>query len=49
VQCDGIILFREPDLLNLTKFKLMFQKEGKSINSCDALKIVIFVRGEGPL
>jgi len=42
-------LFKEPDLLSLTKFKLLVQTEGKSINSCDVLKTVIFVRGEGPL
>jgi hypothetical protein len=49
VQCDGKILFKEPDFLSLTKFKLFFQTEGKSINSYDVLKIIISVRAEGPL
>ena len=48
MQCDGKILFKEPYLLSLTKFKLLSQKEGKSINNCDVLKIVISVKGEGP-
>jgi len=47
VQCVGKILFKEADLLSLTKFKLLSQTEGKSINSCDVLKIVISVRGKG--
>jgi hypothetical protein len=46
VQCDGKIFFKEHDLLILTKFKLLVQTEGKSINSCDVLKTVIFVRGK---
>jgi len=49
VQCVGKILFKEVDLLSLIKFKLLSQTEGKSIYSCDVLKIVISVRGEGPL
>jgi len=49
VQCDGKILFKEPYLLSLTRFKLLSQTERKSINSCDVLKIVISVRREGPL
>ena len=49
MQCVGKILFKEPDFLNLTKFKLLTQTEGKSINNCDVLKIVISVREEGPL
>ena len=47
MHCDEKILFEEPDLLSLTKFKLLFQTEEISINSCDALKIVIPVRGRG--
>jgi hypothetical protein len=47
VQCDGKILLKEPNLLSLTKFKLLFQTEEISINSCDALKIVIPVRARG--
>jgi len=42
-------LFKETYLLSLTKFKLLSQTEGKSINNCDVLKIVISVRREGPL
>ena len=49
MQCDGKILFKEPYFLSLTKLKLLSQTEGKSINSCVALKIVISVRREGPL
>jgi len=49
VQCDGKILFKEPYLLSLTKFKLLCQTEGKLINSCDVLKIVISLGREGPL
>jgi len=33
--------------LSLTKINLLSQTEGKSINSCDVLKIVISVRGKG--
>jgi len=47
MQCDGKILFKEPYFLSLTKFKLLSQTEGKWINSCDALKIIISVRGGG--
>jgi len=32
VQCDRKILFKEPYLLSVTKFKLLSQTEGKSIN-----------------
>jgi len=47
VQCDGKILFKEPYLLSLTKFKLLSQTEGKLVNSCDALKIIISAGGGG--
>jgi len=46
VQCDGKILLKERNFLSLTKFKLLFQTEGKSINICD-VKIVISVWGGG--
>jgi hypothetical protein len=49
VQCDGKILFKEPGLLSLTKFKLLVQTEGRLINKCEVLKIVISVTEEGSL
>ena len=42
-------MFKEHDRLSLTKFKLLVQTEGKSIDVCDVLKIVISVTAEGIL